>query len=769
MKFDKKILLLLSIVITLIAVTLSSETLKNKSKSKLKTRSPSAMEYMNTFFAETSSKTLPQNKEKEHHKKNHSSKPTKLRFKENTALSTANAAKTVTASGDAPAASGSSPDATSTSTSPEPTGGNVEVRTEDGELVSVPQIKRDETLIVEQWFMIHSTAFGNQNRYPAVPTKNRGLLSIKTDENDFRINTYYIDPAASNSTSTNGTSDAAASSTESPSGDTATSSSSNSTSSSCPGGSTINSKEGTAHTGTCPGPKYFWFRLSGLNLYYSSSKTDLNILGAMSIIHIGEITKQENKGMEDESNLPLQCFQVKDADFVTWDVCGDHEDSIHFWFCHISLYLGTIPKSCIEILGGKKDKPKEIEIHTNTIKTTQPIIIVPLPSRHCNDGWNYMQNGDDWECVCVEGREQSPIDLPTIPEAIESPVKPLFQYEEVSAISPHYNTIDQLVVKNQNLKIRFDGNVIRIHNYKFGKVVTMDGAVYYAQEIAIKTPAEHTIDGEKYDMEVQVVHYGQSKGDIAKQIVLCFLFKERAGVYNRFLDDIDYLNLPSLKNSIVDLQKDIFIPRVFYTDADLATDSESDETAIMKPFSFYTYQGSLTEPPCTENTIIYVASKPLYIGSTALKLFQEAIRAPGSGSPNEDGENGAGEVQPENQDGGDGAGEPRFKEFDMHRFKETDMSDVNRKMKGMAGSSNRSVQDRNGRPVFHFSHEKYCGPDESENKKKTDEGHYEKIMKGIKNYFYVDGHKPSGIPNAFVVSNDEALGQNPSSASSGSS
>ncbi len=30
----------------------------------------------------------------------------------------------------------------------------------------------------------------------------------------------------------------------------------------------------------------------------------------------------------------------------------------------------------------------------------------------CNQNWNYNQNGEDWECSCIENNKQSPIDLP---------------------------------------------------------------------------------------------------------------------------------------------------------------------------------------------------------------------------------------------------------------------------------------------------------------------------------------------------------------------
>lgn len=50
----------------------------------------------------------------------------------------------------------------------------------------------------------------------------------------------------------------------------------------------------------------------------------------------------------------------------------------------------------------------------------------------CNQGWNYNKKWEDWECMCAEGKEQSPIDLPEIKQAISSPVKPLFTYDMVN-------------------------------------------------------------------------------------------------------------------------------------------------------------------------------------------------------------------------------------------------------------------------------------------------------------------------------------------------
>lgn len=38
--------------------------------------------------------------------------------------------------------------------------------------------------------------------------------------------------------------------------------------------------------------------------------------------------------------------------------------------------------------------------------------MIPLPSPFCNYQFNYKENGDDWNCKCEEGYNQSPIALP---------------------------------------------------------------------------------------------------------------------------------------------------------------------------------------------------------------------------------------------------------------------------------------------------------------------------------------------------------------------
>ncbi len=529
--------------------------------------------------------------------------------------------------------SGSAPEPSASASVPAPSGSEPAPSTSGASPSASgasPTAKTGPNGMLEDWWQIASPMFQNPNRFPDVTLMNGKKVSIHTDDKDFRINDAY--PTITESK---------------PSSDL-----------------------------------YFWFRLSGLHIYYSSSTTDLNILGAIGIADIND-----SNGMEDENGL--YCIDIDDDELHKWHICNAYKETRNKWYCKIDTLLEKFDPQCNNATG-----PSTANVTIIEKNITQPIIIIPTPSKSCNEDWNYAFAGSNWECDCEEGKAQSPIDIPKTP--IDSPIRPMFQYEQI----------------NDDIDIAYEENMIRVSkkNSNFGKLVTMDGAVYQATEIQIHTPGEHTIDGKKYDMEVQIIHHGITKGDIAKQAVLAFPFEKTPGVYNKFIDDLYFFDLPNPVTKKKDLQV-IYIPRILYTD-----ETKTDEINAMKPFSFYTYTGSLTSPPCYEDTIMYVA-KPMQIGSTAISLFEEALRKPDVIDSN-------GDVEVYNT----------------------------------LPDSARKIQERNGRPVFFYDHQKYCGQDPVKTAKHH-EGHYERVDKVATNYFYVGGKDPSKFPGAVVVPEYEAKGE----------
>lgn len=519
-----------------------------------------------------------------------------------------------------------------------------------------PRNVKDELLgDIEDFLMISSNSFRDHTKFPPLRMPDGEFHSIKLNEYDFRYNDAY------------------------------------------------NGAPNKKHKDIGPSKMYFYFHLVQNHIYYSTTKSDMNVLGEINIKSISTVGSNLHQIYEGK-DLLLYCINIQDSDTTKYKLCHENEDTKNKWECKIKLELNiTAPDNCFN-----EPEQNDEEQPINKRYINQPIVLVPTPSKFCNAGWNYKNHGADWECDCKEGVEQSPINLPIKKKSIESPVKPLFQYEEVQPVTK-ISTIDGQLKERERLKFKLVDNTFKIIHENFGKVVTLDKAVYRAQEIVIHVPAEHMINGKKYDLEVQIVHYGVSKGDIGNQMVLCFLFEKKAGIYNKFLDDLDIFNLPSIMNPEVDIRANLFIPKIFY-------ETDDDRLPIMQSFSFYTYQGSLTAPPCTQNTIIYVASDPLFIGTTALNLFNEALRVPDM----------------------------------MDRFGNIIVSDF-------MPESNRSVQPLNGRPVFHYDHTKFCMPQPKlPNVAKI--GHYEKYNKVLTKYFYVNSKDPSGVPNAYVVSEKEAKG-----------
>jgi len=307
--------------------------------------------------------------------------------------------------------------------------------------------------------------------------------------------------------------------------------------------------------------------------------------------------------------------------------------------------------------------------------------------------------------IITLGLEQSPINLPTPKLAIQSKVSPYFKYEDTPFKVEEEN---QNFKEGEILKIRYDKGALRISAPTFGKVVTLDGGVYQAQEIIFNTPSNHRIDDKIYDMEMQIVHKGVSKGDLAKYLILCFLFKKKAGASNKFLEKIELFNLPNPLESYRDLSSNVFIPNIMLQEQD-------DDLDTMVPFSFFSYQGSLQEPPCSENTIVYVASEPIPTSVYSLQLMKEALNYP---------------------DTVDSSGRKQGSEPIMN---------------------NREIQRQHGRSIFYYD----SGMCNLMSKKAADvveKGHYEKVIKPMRKYFFVDGQKPSDLPGAWVVTEKEAKG-----------
>ena len=494
--------------------------------------------------------------------------------------------------------------------------------------------------VLEDWLSIASSTFGNKRRYPDIALSNGNVVNVQQGEGHKRINENFK-----------------------------------------------KAKKSGART------QYdFYTKMKSKYLFYSTDKDDINIIDS---IYVKKIQNINNNDL---------CFNIESSSEDNFVLCGKDKATKLKWLCSIQQLLN-------DPMNPECPLPKTVSNDTavNTTSTVKvrknlkQMIIIPTPSPHCNENWNYLKHGEDWECQCKEGQEQSPIDLPIIEKS--SPIKeaPFFNY---FYLKPSNDSMTRMLYEPNG------GYLKIVNNMKsFGKVVFTNGAVYEAKEILIHTPSEHTINGKYYDMEVQIIHYGVSKGDIDKQVSLSFLFKSKPGVLNKFFEKLDYYNLPNPIDQSKFINNELFIPHLL----DL---NDDDDSISMKSFSFYQYNGSLSLPPCTERTTVLVASEPIEMSSTTIALFKEALRVPDT--INENGQVFLGDL------------EEKF--------------------------SNRAIQQLNGREVEYYNHLKYGCPEFIQKKKlkKRIQGHYEKRTVDSTEYFYVNGNKTSGIPGALVVPEQEA-------------
>lgn len=111
-------------------------------------------------------------------------------------------------------------------------------------------------------------------------------------------------------------------------------------------------------------------------------------------------------------------------------------------------------------------------------------------------------------------------------------------------------------------------------------------------------------------MELQIIHKAITPGNLGKKLVVSVLFKfdpsyEKGTV--PFLDDIETWGVPDLTPT----ERRVEIKKVNLSK--LFVNGTSNSELLDIDFSRATYYGSLTSPPCDENTTVMVATKPLPI------------------------------------------------------------------------------------------------------------------------------------------------------------
>ncbi|MBL3656352.1 carbonic anhydrase [Fulvivirga sediminis] len=203
--------------------------------------------------------------------------------------------------------------------------------------------------------------------------------------------------------------------------------------------------------------------------------------------------------------------------------------------------------------------------------------------------WTYKgETGPDhWAEIDTnycDGKAQSPIDI------IDAVVS-----EDITPIDIHYNNATKIHDVTNN------GHSIQ-YNFSEGDYINVEGKKYSLKQFHFHEPAEHTIKGVRYPIVLHLAHMSADN----EYAVIALLGEEKSSNNPVFEFLNSYLPLQ------VDEKKEI-------------NESFNMNSIFPEDKSYFTYTGSLTTPPCTENVKWFVMQQALPVSNELISTLQEIM------------------------------------------------------------------------------------------------------------------------------------------------
>jgi carbonic anhydrase len=183
---------------------------------------------------------------------------------------------------------------------------------------------------------------------------------------------------------------------------------------------------------------------------------------------------------------------------------------------------------------------------------------------------------------CKTGHRQSPIDIRNAAKADLPAI--VFQY------------------KSSPLDIIDNGHTVLV-KYAPGSFIRVGDKQYELKQFHFHRPSEEKINGKTYDMVVHLVH-ADAQGNLVVVAVLL-----QVGAQNQLAHQL-WSAVPAEKDKEV-VHEDIPI----------------DVNGILPAEKgYYTFQGSLTTPPCSEGVTWFVLKQPITVSPTDVAQFSQLYR-----------------------------------------------------------------------------------------------------------------------------------------------
>jgi carbonic anhydrase len=213
------------------------------------------------------------------------------------------------------------------------------------------------------------------------------------------------------------------------------------------------------------------------------------------------------------------------------------------------------------------------------------------------------KNLSDEYVLCGSGRRQSPVDIWNEVPADLYPLR--FQYQPIPllvlnnghTLQANYNTAGRAET------VDIGGKAYPVQSEPvYSSTLMMGDVPYKLLQFHFHTPSEHARNGQRYAMEVHLVHKS-ADGNLA---VLGILLRQ--GRENPTLQKL-------LDHVSSDIGKVNSAQGVTINAADL----------LPADREVFHYSGSLTTPPCSENVNWFVMKTPVDVSDTQVKRFEKLI------------------------------------------------------------------------------------------------------------------------------------------------
>lgn len=201
--------------------------------------------------------------------------------------------------------------------------------------------------------------------------------------------------------------------------------------------------------------------------------------------------------------------------------------------------------------------------------------------------WGYEDDGgpSQWAelapefVICGEGKAQSPID---IRDAVET---------ALVDIEFHYGVTANNIVNN--------GHTIQVHA-DAGSHIVYNGITYDLLQFHFHAPSEHTVAGEAAPMEIHFVHKDRHSNNLA---VVGVLLNEGDVENEAYAPIID--SMPAEIGAADAIGKDIALAEL-----------------LPERRGYFTYQGSLTTPPCSEVVRWLLLDAPVALSAKQIAAYR---------------------------------------------------------------------------------------------------------------------------------------------------